>query len=216
MCRLLVVKSAEEFFIGEHLSRFARVAQNSKEYQGHGWGCAYLQNNAWRIYKHIKPIWEDEFRSFGKTRLLVAHARSAFQDNGITVDNNMPFRTGDLIFIFNGELHGVKIKSEGRIGAEKIFNYILRFRNGNLFAAFNKALDIIQKRTRYIRAMNILMTDTRCIYLASQFNDDPDYFTLHQKRLDNGIIICSEPYPGESDWKKLPNKTRKVISHDDY
>jgi len=36
----------------------------------------------------------------------VAHARSAFEDKDIVVENNMPFTDGERVFIFNGELRG--------------------------------------------------------------------------------------------------------------
>ncbi len=58
--------------------------------------------------------------NFPTTKRLIVHARSAFQDKDIVVENNMPFYDDKYIFIFNGELNGVKIKSDGRIGAEKI------------------------------------------------------------------------------------------------
>ena len=60
MCRLLYTKSEAPFTIEFQLEKFARVAKNSKEYQGHGWGCAYLKNGNWQYYKNIKTgmiIW---------------------------------------------------------------------------------------------------------------------------------------------------------------
>ncbi len=122
MCRLLYVRNKVEFKISDQLQKFAEISKSSKEYQGHGWGCAYLENNSWKYYKNIAPIWDDDLTQLGKTTLLIAHARSAFQDKDIVVENNMPFYDDDYVFIFNGELHGVKIKENGRIGAEKIFN----------------------------------------------------------------------------------------------
>lgn len=211
MCRLLLVKSRVEFPIADHLSQFALIARQSKEYQGHGWGCAFLIDNEWQIYKNILPIWEDDFAQFGTTTQLLAHARSAFRDEGIKVENNMPFQKGNFIFIFNGELQGVKIKEQGRIGAEKIFNYILRFHQGDLLQALNKGLEIIKKRTTYFRAINIIMSDKNQVLVSSEFNEDDDYFTMHYKKKDARFVICSEPYPGESDWQKIPNHTTKVF-----
>ena len=67
MCRLLLVKSDRDFAIAEQLDRFAFIAKQSKEFQGHGWGCAYLENGAWKHYKNIQPIWLDRFDKFSKT-----------------------------------------------------------------------------------------------------------------------------------------------------
>ena len=138
MCRLLFVKSKTEFNISDHLKIFSEICKNSKEFQGHGWGCSYIVNDDWVHYKNIKPIWEDDTTHFPSTKRLIVHARSAFQDKDIVVENNMPFYDDRHIFIFNGELNGVKIKADGRIGAEKIFNFIKRFDNGNMFNAIKK------------------------------------------------------------------------------
>lgn len=210
MCRLLCVRSKNEFSISKHLEQFAHIAKHSKEYQGHGWGCAYLENDEWKIYKNIKPVWEDNIQQFGDTKFLLAHARSAFRDEGITVENNMPFTKDNIIFIFNGELHGVRIKENGRIGAEKIFNYILRFHKGELLTALKKATAIIAKRSSYIKAMNIIMADKSEIYLTSMFNEETDYFTMHYFKTNDELIICSDPYPGEIKWQKISNQTIEV------
>jgi len=212
MCRLLCVQNTTAFDIADHLSIFARIARDSREYQGHGWGCSWLENGEWQVYRNIKPIWEDSMRKFGKTSLLLAHARSAFRDEGIVVDNNMPFISRDTSFIFNGELQGVRIREAGRIGAEKIFNYIQRFNKGDTHTALKKGIGIIKKRTRYIRAMNIIMAQPTSINISSIFSQEPDYFQLHHK--DNGqqIIICSQPYPGEPDWKVIENHTTFQIT----
>jgi len=212
MCRLLLVKSKNGFPISDYLEKFSHIAENSQEYQGHGWGCVFLQKETWKTYKNIKSIWEDNLNQFGDTTYLLAHARSAFRDEGITIENNMPFQSKNTYFIFNGELHGVKIKEEGRIGAEKLFNYILRFYRKDKEGGFQKALGIIEKRTNYIRAMNIIMIDDEQIYLASTHNEDHDYFTMYKKETKNDLIICSEPFPNVTDWEKIPNNTRRILS----
>jgi len=205
MCRLLFVKSKTEFNISNHLKIFSEICKNSKEYQGHGWGCSYLVNDNWVHYKNIKPIWEDETSHFPSTNRLIVHARSAFQDKDIEVENNMPFYDDKYIFIFNGEVNGVKIKADGRIGAEKIFNFIKRFDNGNMFNAIKKGIEIIIKRSDYVRAMNIIIADKKKVYVSSTYNEDPDYFGMHYKKTDDEIIICSEVYPEESGWKSIEN-----------
>lgn len=205
MCRLLYVKNTDEFGIPDYLNKFAEVCRTSKEYQGHGWGCAYLQEGEWRYYKNILPVWEDDLTLFGNTELLIVHARSAFQDKDIFVENNMPFYDDNFVFIFNGELRGVKIKAEGRIGAEKIFNYIKRFYKGDMNEAFVKSTAIIKEKSDYIRAMNIIITDKEKVYVCSFFNEDPEYFTLNKKYEDGGLVVCSAPLDQQNDWEKIPN-----------
>lgn len=211
MCRLLYVKSHNQFEIREHLQKFSDICKTSKEYQGHGWGCAYRERSEWKYYKNILPVWKDDLSQFGETNRLLVHARSAFEDKDIFVENNMPFYDDKYIFIFNGELRGVKIKSEGRIGAEKIFNYIKRFDKGDMFSALQKAVEIIKKRTEYVRAMNIIILDNQQAYLSSTFNEDTEYFTMRKKETEECLIICSENYPGENDWGKIENNFNGVI-----
>lgn len=207
MCRLLLVKSKEKFAILHHLKKFAQLSKNSKEYQGHGWGLAYLKDNKWKYYKNIKPLWEDNIDQFKNisTNYLLVHTRSAFKDEGIVVENNMPFYDKDYVFIFNGELQGVRINSEGRIGAEKIFNYIKKINKGNMLETLHKSTKIINKLSRYVKAINIIIADKQSAYVYSQFNEDPDYFTMYKHETDKQLIICSDKYPNEKDWKKLPN-----------
>lgn len=206
MCRLLFIKSPNDIEISNHLITFSNICKNSKEYQGHGWGCSFLVNDKWKHYKNIKPIWEDDVSQFGRTNRLIVHARSAFQDKDIYIENNMPFYDENYIFIFNGELNGVKIRSEGRIGAEKIFNFIKRFNNnGNMLEALEKGIKIIINRTNYVRAMNIIISDKQNVFVSSTFNEDPDYFGMHYKKIGEDIIICSEKYPGEAGWENIGN-----------
>jgi len=212
VCRLLLVRDTHEFAIADHLRPFADIARHSKEYQGHGWGCGYLRNGEWHLYKTVTPIWEDDLERFGKTRLLIAHARSAFQNRGIVVDNNMPFSDGQWMFAFNGELRGVKIRENGRTGAEKIFHLIRRLDRGDPQAALQKASALLERRTRYIRAMNLIMTDGRQVLVMCHYNEDPDYFTLRYRQTGEQRIVCSEPYPGETDWHPMKNKHIEVFS----
>lgn len=211
MCRLLFIKSQEEFPIKEYLDKFADVCKKSKEYQGHGWGLSFLKGNEWMQYKNINPIWEDNFSQFAETNRLIVHARSAFRDKDIFIENNMPFYNDKYIFIFNGELNGVRINSEGRIGAEKIFNFINRFDNGNIKEAVEKGVKIINNRTKYIRAMNFIIADKNRAILNTQFNEDENYFTMNLKRDEDKLIICSEPLDN-SEWESIPNKTIMEIN----
>jgi predicted glutamine amidotransferase len=211
MCRLLYIKAKNPFSISQHLQIFADIARHSKEFQGHGWGLAYLRQNDWTLYHNIKPIWEDDLNRFGRTRLLLAHARSAYQDRDIAVENNMPFRDRRYIFIFNGELHGVKIRADGRIGAEKIFNFIRRLDRGDMGDTIGRARAIIEKRTTYIRAMNFIIADKDKCHVSSIFNEAADYFTMYFSQTPARLIICSDKYPDGSDWVAIENKSVRAF-----
>lgn len=182
--------------MGPHLAAFAELSRKSREYQGDGWGCAWIEDGAWRVHRDISPVWEDSGRPDGRTTLLLAHARSAFRGEGIRVENNMPFLDGPRAFIFNGELHGVRIRERGRIGAEKVFNFIKRFGDGDMGIALERGLDAITRRTRYVRAMNVVVAEANGrVHFATRFSEDPDHFQLRAAEVDGARVLCSAPYP---------------------
>lgn len=207
MCRLLLINSENEFDIAEYLHKFAELAKNSKEYQGDGWGICYYKKNVREFYHSQKPIWEDNLDLFGRSNLILVHARSAFNDALKPIEHNMPFLEDKYSFAFNGELRRVKLKVKGRIGAEKIFNFIKTFDKNGLLEAIKKSNKIIEKRTEYIRAMNYIILDSDNIYINSFYNEDTEYFSLQKKETGSSVIVCSEKFPTESGWEPIMNKT---------
>lgn len=205
MCRLLAVRDAGPFAIPGQLRALAAIARHSREYQGDGWGCAWLDDERWHVYRSIAPIWDDRLDRFGETRLLVAHARSAFRNEGVAVENNMPFIEDDVAFVFNGELRGVRLNAPGRIGAEKLFHVIRQFGGARDTAGLDRAVNVVARRTAYVRAMNVVMATGKGLRVVSRFGEDPDYFTMYLKRVGTRLAVCSEPFPGESDWQVIAN-----------
>ena len=186
MCRLLLVENPSGIDPNPILEQFRAVCKNSREYQGHGWGSAWLdEHGQWRFHHSIDPIWEDPMDDFPHTRLFLVHARSAFRDEGIVVENNMPFTDGASVFLYNGELRGVRIKAEGRIGAEKIYNFIRRFDMGDLSEAVKKGVGIIDRRT-----LDLMLKHDFIPTLGSAYPLDlrlPEYFASQQ------FLIAARP-----------------------
>ncbi len=211
MCRLLFVNSKQVFDPAYYLTPFAEMCKNSKEYQGHGWGIAIKKNESWIIHKSITPIWEEPDFRFEPTNTILVHARSAFEDRDIMIENNMPFIRGSNVFIFNGELRGVKLKMEGRIGAEKIFNFVLRLNHDKLKESIEKAVKIIISRSSKIRGMNFIIANEEGIYLNSYFEDDEEYYTMHKHTSEGIQMICSEKLGIVSNWEKINNNTREYL-----
>ncbi|HCK77071.1 MAG TPA: hypothetical protein DHW07_07990 [Gammaproteobacteria bacterium] len=207
MCRLLWLRAGTPFDVTPHLLEFGILCKNSEEYQGHGWGCTWVSGGQWHSHHTLSPIWEDDLTRFGKISLFLAHARSAFRDEGIVVENNMPFKRGNEVFIFNGELSGVRIREQGRIGAEKIFNYINRFAHHGALPGLTKALQVIEKRTRYIRAMNLILATPERSLLATSYNENPTYFQMYRAFADGLDVVCSESYPLDGTWRPIENRT---------
>jgi len=185
-----------------YTAAFTRLCRASSVYQGHGWGYARFTANGWRAHHSIQPIWNDSPARIGNTRLLIMHARSAFRDADIRVENNMPFIHEQMAFAFNGELSGVRIREQGRIGAEKLFNVSRRFRQLPLQEAVSKTVRIMKRNTRHIRGMNMMLSDGRHLVLSSCFTENPDYYTVHFRRKPDMAVICSEPLDN-GPWETL-------------
>jgi predicted glutamine amidotransferase len=212
MCRLLAVRAAEPFAIAPYLERFAEVARTSPEYQGDGWGCAFLHDGIWQLVRSVRPIWEECPGDLGTTAFLVAHARSAFDTRGPMIEHTMPFVAGPLAFAFNGELRGVRLQAEGRIGAEKLFNLVRRMANGDAGHALARATALLRERSAYVRAANVLLAEGDRLHVQTFFSEQPDYFTLHVRQHDGSTVVCSAPLADGGDWRPLPNDTREVFT----
>ena len=203
MCRLLAVRARDPLALADVLAPFAAMSRASKEFQGDGWGVAWWTGAAWDRYRSVRPIWDDDLTRFGAHRVFVAHARSAFRNEGIDEANNMPFLAGADAFIFNGELRGVRIAEEGRIGAEKLFNLFRRMGPSSP-DEWNRAAAVVASRTRYVRAMNFVFARPDALTALSVFNEDPDYFTMRLRRDARGAMVCSEPLDGFDGWAPIP------------
>jgi predicted glutamine amidotransferase len=205
MCRLLAVCDADPFEMHGQLRALATIARTSREYQGDGWGCAWWDGQTWQRYRSLTPIWEDRLDRFGETRLLLAHARSAFRNEGIAVEHNMPFIEDEVAFVFNGELRGVRLAAPGRTGADKLFHMLRRLGAARDAPGLRRAVDIVARRTSYVRAMNVVMAHRGGVRVVSRFGEDPDYFTMHVKREGTRLAICSEPFPPADGWLPIAN-----------
>ena len=79
------------------------------------------------------------------------------------------------------------------------------FHDGTLHDAVVKGADIINRRTRYVRAMNIVVVDAEEAVASCHFGEDPEYFQLRVVRRDGLDVVCSESYPGEGEWARMDN-----------
>ncbi len=209
MCRMMWIRAPHPVALTPFLEKFAQMARQSQEYQGHGWGIAYRTNGEWHRYRTVSPVWKDTLTQFGVARECVVHARSAFRDRDIVVENNMPFVKEDVVFAFNGELQGVRLAVPGRTGAHKIFHLFHRFYNGNLQEALGQLLQLLEQKSRYIRACNIIVSNGKQAAVASLFNENPTYFSLREYHHQDFRLVVSEPLAGLGRYRTLPNRTIK-------
>ena len=202
MCRLLYLHSTEPRDPAPLLDRFARICEDSDEYQGHGWGAAWWDGTRWLTRHSLTPIWQETDSGLPHVTRLLVHARSAFRNQGIVVENNMPFRRDGRVFAFNGELHGVQVRASGRIGAEKIFNL---HRPGAVdpVAEAARVRRILVEKTRRVIGMNWILCDGRQTVVSSHTGERTDYYTLHRLNAADSTLICSEPLDHDPDWQTL-------------
>ena len=75
--------------------------------------------------------------------------------------------------------------------------------------AVEHGLSVIEKRTRYVRAMNLVVADAAGrVTVASRFNEDPDYFQMRRATIGGAQVLCSEPYPASfrpAEWAPIAN-----------
>lgn len=213
MCRLLIISSKKEFDIYPYLIEFVKLSEKSLtpdgDRQKDGWGLFTKK----QFYKSTKPIWEDEIvnNNWLKDNLLIIHIRSAFKGKD-NLEFNQPFVNNGLIFVFNGLLKGVKIKCEGEIGSQKIFNLIQKIYKENRNNYLENFYQLISKETNYIVGMNIIVIDLnfKKINLISVYNEYENYFALNLYQDDEKIIICSEKF-NSINFEKLSSETIKTL-----
>ena len=194
MCRLLLVNLKQRDDVRQYIEAFALKCRTSKEYQGDGFGIAYLdKEDKLQIVKSLKPIWaaSDIIQSIPHTTFALVHARSAFGESTIgDIDNNQPFGDENFLFAFNGNLKGVKLQVEGKIGAHKIFNF-LKYKG---FENISDSISEITNKTRYVMAFNLIAVSGKNVYVHNYYGleEDSKYFDLWISQTDNKLVISSE------------------------
>ena len=151
--------------------------------------------------------------------MALIHARSAFRDEGIVVENNMPFLSGDLAFAFNGEIHGVRLSVPGATGAARLFRLLERFATaagGDTLGALARLDELIASRSDYVRALNIVVSDGRSLLVNTRYSENPDYFALHTAAVPAaGLRLVSSERVSTGDvtpeWVPIPNHTTRAL-----
>ncbi|MBW2971260.1 hypothetical protein KY320_03810 [Candidatus Woesearchaeota archaeon] len=217
MCRFLIIIAEKQFDATSHLNSFAELCKNSEEFQGDGWGVCYPapKQEGWKCHRSIKPIWQEQhlFDSLPATKILVAHARSSFQDRGPNIEFTQPFVNEKLVFVFNGEISGVKIRARGNNGAQKLFTLIQQNSSNGYKEALQILKRLIEDNSEHIKAMNVGLLHQNKIYVLCKYSERPNYFGLHYyngKDENEMQIVCSQPY-GSYDFKPIPNNQVLVI-----
>lgn len=163
----------------------------------------------------MTPIWDEASFTYPRARLFLVHARSAFRNEGVVVENNMPFVDGSMAFAFNGELRGVRLQAPGDTGAWRLFHLFRRFAEaagGDGEAALRRLDEVVTARTEYVRALNVVASDGERVWVNTRFSEDPDYFTLWHALFGRAAgdveMVASEPLgvaaSSSVSWRKVP------------
>jgi predicted glutamine amidotransferase len=204
MCRFLIIHSLKEFSPENYTEDFIEKTKKSLtpdgDLQKDGWGIFYLnyKNNTYNIFKSLNPIWEDKinYNDLGKINFLALHVRSSstpYIENKI--EYNQPYYKENFLFLFNGLLKGVKIQSEGEIGAQKLFNLFFKFYKDEKedFKIFKEFISYVKENSKEIVGLNLAIVNIkeRKIFINSKFSCYEDYFTLKIFKNKNFLIISS-------------------------
>lgn len=204
MCRFLLFKSQIPQNPQKIIRAFSDMAKKSKafdgDWQGDGWGTSWLNNNNWKSYKSVKPIWEDSARGtlLFSSRIFLIHARSAsFPQHKNNKEYNQPFINAKEAFVFNGLIKGVSLHLPGMIGSQKIWSLLqkklLTMTTGK---ALKETLRIISKNSKTVQALNMGLADNKNIYALCHYSAHEDYYSLHVSQTEASTIISSEPIDG--------------------
>ena len=214
MCRFLLAKSKQPISPKKILTSFAKMAEKSKafdgDWQGDGWGFSWLEDNKWKEYRSLEPIWKekDKFAKFSESNIFSIHARSAsFPQHKNNIEYNQPYTNESYSYVFNGELKGVTLSVPGNIGSQKIWFLLSDYlKKMSLTQALSKTTDILKKNSRNIQALNIGVAGKNTISAYCHYNQHPNYYSLQYSDNPDIKIICSEIIDG-FNFKSLPTNS---------
>jgi len=220
MCRFLLVRYEKSINPQPLLQEFANMCEKSRapdgDWQGDGYGIAWMENGAWQLTKSLTPIWESQesFSHVSETKMLVVHARSAgFPQHKGNIEFNQPYIRDSLCFVFNGMVRGVKLSMplEGAIGAQKIFSLIkILLKKETPETALKIVDELLRNNTTEIVGMNIGLVQNVTFHILCEYADNADYFGVRYFK-DNGLtLVCSQPI-GDFRWKIMKRgEVRKI------
>lgn len=215
MCRFLVVYSEKAISMRPILVDFAKMCEVSRTHDGDrqkdGWGVSWLNSKGeWKIKKSLKPIWRDRklFIDIPKTKLLVVHARAASYEKTIgDISFNQPFVGKKYVYVFNGHLRGVQLKTKvaGGIGSQKAWSLIeSSMKKNSAKAALSEVYKLIKSNTKELLGLDIALVSKKTMVIVSDTNiNKDDYYRLWEAEKNGITIVCSEKISGFK-FSKLP------------
>lgn len=225
MCQLLGICANREVDINLSLREFHHRGKENY----HGWGFAFLENNAWKVIKkpsslEYENIKEKIFQF--KSKIIIGHVRLASCGKQVH-HNTHPFSISNWTFAHNGTVTKVKtlalhkFKPEGETDSEYAFCYLLEQIQG---ISFPELVDILENESKKIREygnFNFLMSDGKKLFA---YGDDrlyyvkrkapfefvrlkDDQYEVHLAEIkapnEKAIIVATEPLTENEKWERI-------------
>jgi hypothetical protein len=188
MCRFLLYNSAEKKDINPLMNDFSQMCKDSKNFQGDGWGVIYKDGDELILHRSLNPIWEDDFE-LPNTEFALFHARFAHgASTKGDVENNQPFHKDGSLFVFNGLLRRVSLDIPGKIGAEKVLNFVLQ-------EGVENAVSEMVEHSALVKSINFLLIQGQTCIANCYHSIDPEYFELRKYQSDEELLITSYDLP---------------------
>jgi len=189
-----------------------------------GWGLAYLEDNRLKIYRSIKPIYEDpqieKFKNL-RTPLIILHARYGTKGE-LNINNIHPFeyqnKKTHFVFFHNGTVRDEltidnEFKVTGETDSEKFFYYLISGNHNELNIKWfqNKITGL-----KNFSGANFILTNGKYSYIANWYSLNPLYYTMKILKQEDSVFIASEilPHYRIANWHKLKNQ--EIISVNSY
>ena len=187
--------------------------RNFRQFQhSGGWGAIYQENSAFKLYKSIKPCWEDPRRhELAGQHLLLLHARKASRGN-VKLENTHPFfrrhEGRDWFFCHNGTIYDRFPQYAGLAGdtdSERFFRFLIAHNPGEDEGELVRAVNMLHHYT----SLNCFFLCRQTLFVINKYDErgkTPEYYTLYYYRDRGQLIISSERLLSLGDkWTPLAN-----------
>jgi glutamine amidotransferase len=173
-----------------------------------GWGVGFFDNGVARRWRSAAPLWGDaSFASVApalSSNCVVAAVRSASTGMPIEPSASAPFTDGAWLFSHNGLVDRSVLPLSAKAESTN---------DSALLAAliFDRGLDALGDTIVEVAAadpnarLNILAANGTQL-LATTWGD-----TLSALRLDEGVVLASEPYDDDPSWQEIPDRHLVVV-----
>ena len=149
--------------------------------------------------------------------LLVAHARKASPEyrTALGALQAQPLVRDGLFLAHNGTIHDVDPLGETMgTDSQRLVEWLVARWRPRTPDRLTEVLRALAGMIRDYTAINLLLTEGTCLYALCLYTRDSDYYTLHWREEDDGVVVASEPIDDRPGWKAFRNGELLVIPPD--